>query len=381
MVVKEELLKKTQAYYCLDCGKCTSVCPISRFNGGFSPRRILIGSLTGRYEETLKDEKLYTCLTCGLCGTRCPSDVKFGEFIKNSRFEGQKLGNLIPCSHGGAIQSLMRIMTSTSLEQRRLDWVPRGTQVAEKGEVAYFVGCLPYFDAFFTDLEVDSLKIAKAAVKILNRVDVEPVLLKNERCCGHDLLWAGDLDNFKKLAEHNINAIKESGAKTVITTCAECYRTFKIDYPTYIGPLSFKVLHITEFLIDSVSQGKLDFKKTRKKVTFQDPCRLGRHLGMYEQPRMVLSSVPGLSLVEMERNQQSAICCGTSGWMNCDAISKRIQSYRLKSAQQTGADSLVTGCPKCYIHFKCAMKDPKMGKELEIEIKDLTSIMADALGR
>ena len=381
MVVKEELLKKTQAYYCLDCGKCTSVCPISRFNGGFSPRRILIGSLTGRYEETLKDEKLYTCLTCGLCGTRCPSDVKFGEFIKNSRFEGQKLGNLVPCSHGGAIQSLMRIMTSPSLEQRRLDWVPRGAQVAEKGEVAYFVGCLPYFDAFFTDLEVNSLKIAKAAVKILNRADVEPVLLKNERCCGHDLLWAGDLDNFKKLAEHNINAIKESGAKTVITTCAECYRTFKIDYPTYIGPLPFKVLHITEFLIDIISQGKLNFKKTRKKVTFQDPCRLGRHLGMYEQPRMVLSSVPELSLVEMERNQQSAICCGTSGWMNCDAISKRIQSYRLKSAQQTGADLLVTGCPKCYIHFKCAMKDPKMGKELEIEIKDLTSIMADALGR
>ncbi|MFB0518375.1 MAG: (Fe-S)-binding protein [Acidobacteriota bacterium] len=381
MVVKEELLKKTQAYYCLDCGKCTSVCPISRFNGGFSPRRILIGSLTGRYEETLKDEKLYTCLTCGLCGTRCPSDVKFGEFIKNSRFEGQKLGNLIPCSHGGAIQSLMRIMTSPSLEQRRLDWVTRGAQVAEKGEVAYFIGCLPYFDAFFTDLEVDSLKIAKAAVKILNRADVEPVLLKNERCCGHDLLWAGDLDNFKKLAEHNINAIKESGAKTLITTCAECYRTFKIDYPTYIGPLPFKVLHITEFLIDSVSQAKLNFKKTRKKVTFQDPCRLGRHLGMYEQPRMVLSSIPALSLVEMERNQQSAICCGTSGWMNCDAISKRIQSYRLKSAQQTGADSLVTGCPKCYIHFKCAMKDPKMGKELEIEIKDLTSIMADALGR
>jgi len=272
-------------------------------------------------------------------------------------------------------------MTSPSLEQRRLDWVPRGAKVAEKGEVAYFVGCLPYFDAFFTDLEVDSLKIAKAAVKILNRAGVKPVLLKNERCCGHDLLWAGDLKNFKKLAEHNINAIKESGAKTLITTCAECYRTFKIDYPTYIGPLPFKVLHITEFLIDSVSQGKLNFKKTRKKVTFQDPCRLGRHLGMYEQPRMVLSSVPELSLVEMERNQQSAICCGTSGWMNCDAISKRIQSHRLKSAQQTGADLLVTGCPKCYIHFKCAMKDPKMGKELEIEIKDLTSIIADALGR
>ncbi len=381
MVVKEEVLKKTQAYYCIDCGKCTSVCPISRFNGGFSPRRILISSLTGRYEETLKDEKLYACLTCGLCGTRCPSDVKFEEFIKNSRFEGQKLGNLIPCAHGGAIQSLMRIMTSPSLEQKRLAWVPRGAQIAEKGEVAYFVGCLPYFDAFFTDLEVDSLRIAKSAIKILNRAEVEPVLLKNERCCGHDLLWAGDLENFKRLAQHNIDAIKESGAHTLITTCAECYRTFKIDYPAYMGPLPFKVLHIIEFLIDSISQGKLNFKKTRKKVTYQDPCRLGRHLGMYEQPRMVLSNIPALSLVEMERNQQNAICCGTSGWMNCDAISKRIQSYRLKSARQTGADLLITACPKCYIHFKCAMKDPKIGKELEIEIKDLTSIMADALGR
>ena len=381
MVVKEELLKNTKAYYCLDCGKCTSICPISRFNGGFSPRRILIGCLTGKYQETLRDDKLYTCLTCGLCGTRCPSDVDYINFTKNARFEGQKLGNLTPCAHGGAIQSLMRIMTSPSLEQKRLDWVPRKAEIAEKGEVAYFVGCLPYFDAFFTDLGVNSLKIAKDAVKILNRAGVEPVFVENERCCGHDLLWAGGLEDFIKLAQHNIDAIKQSGAQTLITTCAECYRTFKVDYPAYMGSLPFKVLHITEFLIDNISQGKFDFKRTRKKVTYQDPCRLGRHLGIYDQPRMALSSIPAISLLEMEKNRENAICCGTSGWMNCDAISKRIQSYRLKSAQQTGADFLVTGCPKCYIHYKCAMKDPKMGKELEIEIKDLTSVMADALRR
>jgi len=137
-------------------------------------------------------------------------------------------------------------------------------------------------------------------------------------------------------------------------------------------------VHITEFLAEKL--GTLTFEGDGpRKLTFQDPCRLGRHLGVYEPPRELLTAVPGVELVEMRRSRAGAICCAGGTWSNCDRFAKQIQVGRLREARATGAETLVTACPKCQIHLRCAMKDPKLGEEIAIEIKDVTEIVAGAL--
>jgi heterodisulfide reductase subunit D len=371
-------IKNSKAYMCLECGKCTSVCPVAQFNKGYSPRVLVNRTLRYSAKDILTDKNIWDCLTCGLCDLRCPVDIAYMNLTLATRMAAQKLGEDAVCSHGGAAQSMMRIMTSTNLVQNRMDWIDNDLKVAEKGELLYFVGCLPHFDILFNDIGVHSISDAKSAVRILNYLGITPVVMPQERCCGHDLLWNGDLNSFKKLAEHNINEIKKSGAKKVVFSCPEGYRTFKIDYQKYFD-FDFEVQHITELLNDAVNEGKLKFREMNKTVTFQDACRLGRHLGIYDAPRKVLTAIPGVKLVEMPWNRKQAICCGVSAWMNCSSYSKRIQMLRLKQAKQTGADLFVLSCPKCEIHFNCTMKEEAACDDIIIPTEQLVTFVADAL--
>lgn len=371
-------IKASRAYLCMECGKCTGLCPVSRFNHGFSPRVLVNKAIRSGTSDLLKDKNIWACLTCKLCDERCPVGIEYIDLTLATRLEAQKIGEEAMCSHGGAVQSLMRIMTTPNLEQKRMDWVDKELKIAQSGEVVYFVGCLPYFDVLFSDIEVTTLKAAKASIKILNKLGITPVLLPQERCCGHDLLWGGDLENFKKLAEHNINEIKKAGAKKVIFSCPEGYRTFKIDYLKYFE-CDFEVQHITELLSEAITNGSLKFKKFNKVVTFQDACRLGRHLGIYDEPRVAITSIPELKFTEMTRSRNRAICCGVSAWMNCTTYSKSIQLARLREAKETEAELLLLSCPKCEIHFNCAMKDERAGKDVQIETMQLVTLVAELL--
>ncbi len=375
----EEAIRRTKAYYCLDCGKCTSVCPISRLDPDYSPRRTVQRALSGDGGELLRDGLLWSCLTCKMCDERCESDVYYSELIRDFRIEAHKIGEEGVCSHSGAIQSLMRIMAAPKLEQNRLDWIPEELKISEEGEFLYFVGCLPYFDAFFTDLDLNTLAIAKSTIKLLNHLGIEPALASNERCCGHDLLWTGDVEGFKRLAQHNIEEIKRTGCTKLIASCPECYRTLKVDYPKYVDDLGVEVIHISQFLADKISEGTLKFGGLNRKVTYQDPCRLGRFSGIYDEPRQIIEAIEGLELKEMGKSRKAAICCGTSAWMSCTSLSKQIQVERLKEAKSTGADLLITACPKCQTHFLCAMKDEQLGEDIRIEMQDLTTLAAMVL--
>jgi len=249
------------------------------------------------------------------------------------------------------------------------------------------VGCAPYFEPIFEDIEVSPTSIARNSIRVLNALGIEPMLLPNERCCGHDLLWTGDVETFKKLAQLNVEMIRESGAKKIVFTCPEGYRTFKIDYPQYVK-LDCEPMHITELLAQNLSRLSLyPPAKLRgsnpgvKKVTYQDPCRLGRHLGIYELPRQVIKAIPGIELVEMEHSGAESICCGTSVWTNCSSCSKEIRVERLSEAKATGAELMITSCPKCQIHFKCAMvdKSAERGPDIKMEVMDLVNLVAAAI--
>jgi len=378
MALELNLLKETNAFYCLECGKCTGVCPVARYSGSFSPRRVLARSLFDSHPGENESGGLWSCLTCGQCEEVCPSNIDYDRFIQLQR---KALGiekREGACSHGGIIESISRLMSMEKINQNRLDWLDR-SMVSDKSDVLFFTGCLPYFEVLFEEIEADPLNIARSTLKILNHMGVKPQVLANERCCGHDFFWNGDYAMFEKLAQTNLALIEKSGVKTVITACPECYRTIKKDYPSLNGKQSFAVLHISEFIAKNSDKLKFHKEGIEQIITFQDPCRLGRHMSVYDAPREVLSGLPGMSLTEMAHHHRRAICCGVSGWMNCSQISKNIQANRLREAHRTGAEILVTACIKCKIHLMCAMRDQTLHDEVGLTIRDMTEVVAEHL--
>ncbi len=377
-----DILKRTKALYCQECGKCSSSCPVTRLDPSYSPRLAVEKALLGLEDAVLTDKGLWSCLTCYLCRQRCPLDIEYDELIRTCRAKAASIGIAGNCSHEGVLFSLSRIMANPEARQNRLKWVPKEAEIAQTGDVLYFAGCLPYFNVVFDDINVKNIEIAQSMLRILNAAGIRPVLLENERCCGHDLSFAGDRDNFEKLAKMNMAAITETHVSTVVTTCPECYRTLKIDYPELLGQPKFEVLHASEFLTNLIDEGKIRFPgKLPMKVSYQDPCRLGRHMGVYDAPRKVITSILGVELVEMSRNRESALCCGVSAWMGCGRHSKQMQMERLAEAKSTAADLLVTACPKCQIHFNCALSEklPVNKEEVAIETCDLSVLVARAL--
>lgn len=376
----EDIIQETKTYYCLECGKCTSICPVARYDPAFSPRQIIENALLGFGDEIVFNKELFSCLTCYTCQQECPSDIDFPVFVRKARSIAQDNGQHGVCAHSGQLQSLARLMTSPVIKQKRLEWLSKEYHVSENSDVLFWVGCAPYFAPIFEDVEFNALDVTKASLKILNLLGIEPRLLPDEKCCGHDALWTGDIETFKKLAEHNAAQIKEAGVKRIVFSCPEGYRTFKLDYPDYVD-LGCEVQHISEFLAEKIGQNGVKFKEMKKKVTYQDPCRLGRHLGVYDAPRKVLESIPGIELVEMKHSGLESICCGTSAWTNCDSYSDMLRGDRLCEATETGAELLITACPKCQTHFRCAMTDK--GEEHrstpKIEIMDLANLVANAI--
>jgi len=359
-------IKSSRAYSCLECGKCTACCPVSRYNGVFSPRRVVAETIEGGGEGLISNAALWECLTCGMCEERCPMDVHFSEFMRSLRTVALDRGFSSVPSHGGVLQSLMRMMVSPTMKQDRMWWVTEDLEIESRGEILYFVGCLPYFDGLFApDFKFKPTDIAQATVRILNAAGIQPVVDPNERCCGHDLLWSGDEKNFKMLAEQNVAAIRETGASVVVTACAECASTLRDVYPAYVGAPGFEVKHLAELVTER--SGDLSFKEAAASVTFQDPCRLSRHMGLKDAPRQALDLVPGLTRVEMLHSGSNAMCCGTSAWMSCDQTSKRIQGDRLAEAEDTGADTLVTSCPFCLHMLSDALKARKPGGQVRIQ--------------
>ncbi len=367
-----KLLTQKQIDYCMECGMCTGSCPISREWSSFSPRQMIKQYLLDLDSDLIGSGEIWACLSCAACSERCPVEIDFPEFVSAQRLLARKGGNTPQESHHGMLQAVAGLHTR-KIKQQRTDWARDAGAYGETGEVFYFVGCLPYFEVTFRYLDLTPLDTARSVLKLLNKMGIEPVISNDERCCGHDALWCGDESTFRQLAELNFEAIRSSGAKTVVFSCPEGYVTFKKHYPKVLGELPFEVLHLTEFLCRELPHAGIDFlPSTDNVVTYHDPCRLGRLAGVYDPPRQLLQSLPGSNLVEMQRVRQYALCCGTSAWMQCSSFSKAIQMERIEEAIETGARTLITACPKCQIHLSCALSNV----EPDIEISDLYTYLA-----
>jgi Fe-S oxidoreductase/coenzyme F420-reducing hydrogenase delta subunit len=386
LVAVKELIADTGAFDCVECGKCTTVCPVAKIDPNFAPRTVVLKAMEGIVDNIAKDRDIWTCTTCEQCNAMCPYKVDYSGFIRGMREEAVEFGAAPLCSQGGVIHSVQRIMARTDLKQKRLDWVKSDMKIAEKGEVFYFVGCLPHYDAIFYDREGLRLQnICESAVRIMNKAGIVPVVSNEERCCGHDLNWTGDEEDFEKLMEHNIDLVKRSGAKKVVFTCPECYRTFKMDYQDLAGDLGFELVHMADFVKQLADSGalKLDAaKKSSFTFSYHDSCRLGRHSGIYDSPRELAKAFSGAKFVEMENTRDKAICCGVSAWSNCNANAKKIQVDRVIEAKKVGAERLLMFCPKCQIHMRCAIQDkvPVDPSMVDVKLEDYTVALARLLG-
>ncbi|MCX5801412.1 MAG: (Fe-S)-binding protein [Candidatus Eisenbacteria bacterium] len=386
----ERKIAETKAYNCVECGICTGSCPVSRVNPNFSPRLMVEKLLLGPQDEILADKELWSCLTCKTCSVRCPAQVDYNEFMRAARVAARQEGFEGVDTHAGVLRSIMELHAK-GFRPKSTRWLDASLRTCTRGDDFYFVGCLPYFDVVFKNIELESTPVARSAVRLMNLVGITPVVSENERCCGHDLYWSGNHDDFVRLAKYNLKLISGSGAKRVIFTCPEGYYTFSKLYPEALGKLKFDVLHVTDILLEKVKKGGLVLHAPRSgaertsesgaeplKVTLQDPCRMGRMMGRTEEMRELLALIPGVELIEMPRNRANAVCCGSSAWITCTLCNKQIQLDRLAEAKETGASTLITACPKCRIHLTCAQYDKD--RELNIGIRDIVSLVLDAAG-
>lgn len=373
-----DLRRSSGATRCLECGKCSTLCPLSSFRN-FSVARMAAIHAPGP-DLVSHAGMINRCLTCGACEVRCPQGVHFTSFVRGLREElSQSCRDR--CPHGAALESAARLTTSMSGAGRDLHWITPDLRIAERGEMALFVGCLPLFDIMFEEeLGIQTIEIARSAIRLLNAAGIEPVIVEQERCCGHDLLWNGERETFGALAAANAAAFQAKGVKHIVSACAECARTWKIDYPEAVPGYRPKVEHISELLAREIESGKVKLGGAASRVTFQDPCRLSRHLGVVDAPRKVLAAA-GTDLAEMEHRGADARCCGTAGFIHCDGDSRRMQEQRLDEAMSTGSGTLLTACPKCWIHFACsAHEDHLRARERgTIRVEDLTVFAAQRL--
>jgi Fe-S oxidoreductase len=359
---------------CYQCGLCDTVCPWNRVRT-FSMRKIVREATFGLTE--IESEELWLCTTCGRCPELCPRDVKQIE-------SGVSLRR-IATEYGVFPHSVKPVRTvSASLlgegnpfgEERknRANWA-EGLLVktfTEGMEILYFPGCYLSYDPRLK-------KAARATANILNRAGVDfGILGSKENCCGESIRKTGDEELFKRLARENIKTFIDHGVKKILVSSPHCYHTFKNEYPEF--RVNFEVVHISRYLFELIHEGRLELtKEYGKKVTYHDPCYLGRHNGLYEEPREVLKKIPGLELKEMPDSRKDSLCCGGGGgriWMETPK-GERFSDLRLEQAIGVGAEVLVTACPYCITNFEDSRLN-RVDSEV-IEVKDITEIIQEVI--
>lgn len=358
-------------YTCASCGYCRFGCPVYKEVGLESASvrgkcLLLKDFLEGRieYSDKIRDA-LYMCAQCENCKVNCPTGVDFVAMTKWVREELLKAGQITEGQ-----EMLRKIIAEkgnpfNEPSQERGAWAGSKFPVGKKCENLYFVSCTASYSLN---------RIAKSIFKVLEEADFEFTLLgEKEKCCGNPLLGLGEYDKARELMYANVAAFDELGVKTIFTGCPGCYKVLKHYYPH-----RYRVLHIVQLIDELIRQGRLVFdKELKKKIVYFDGCDLGRHCGIYEEPRNVLRAIPGVELIELDFNRDQAVCCGGPITASYPELSARIASRTVKEAVEKGADMLVAACAACLLNFKEGSK----WANLKIDIQDIMLLLPKHVGK
>lgn len=353
-----------------------------------APPESWLGRRLGRAErqrERIRKfvQGLYECSTCGQCHFVCPSyidTVELWEGIRKS-IVGAGCG---PLENHKALTSSVKSYDNPWQQPRstRDKWAKRAfkqKQIAavpknlgkERAEVLYFVGCTASFDVNIKDVAVNTVRMLQACGVDFGILGVQ------EKCCGSVLLRVGDPE-YERLARQNIETFNSLGIGTLVTSCAGCYKTISQDYPK-VGRMNFEILHMVQFIDRLIQAGRLQFRHpVPMKVTYHDPCHLGRASGIFDAPRRILKAIPGIEFVEIERHHENSRCCGAGGGLKAGfpEIQQKMAQARVRDAVATGATDFVTACPFCYQGLLVGIA----AEGAPLRMRDITEIITRALG-
>ena len=351
---------------CYGCDLCDDACPVRLFNSGDK-----LNIIYNTWNNEDDGVPLYSCLTCSACTNACPQLVDYDSYvdIRRNMIVGGPPATEIP-------HTVLQAVLAAEAEEDADGYFMSIDEYPIDSNIGYYPGCVDYLDQemIFSHVNEGSMNLGDAttsAFTLFEEMGEDVTYLGRDflKCCGHDQKWQGMTEVFEKLKAYNQKKLGESGIDTLVTSCAECFRTFALDYELE----DMKVMHTTEFLIENGFDMNLrsDDDVT---VTFHDPCRLGRQMNIYDQPRDLISSVEGVNLVEMEHHGEDALCCGVSSMMSCNENSRALRVQRFEEVNATGADIMLTSCPKCVSHFECLKfeGDPRH----DFEILDVVSFLA-----
>jgi Fe-S oxidoreductase len=323
-----------------------------------------------------ESEDIWLCVTCKWCVDRCPRGVGIIDVWNSFRRAIVEMGI-------GGIPDSVRITAKNiasvgnpqgEVREKRTDWIKdTGIKPFAKGmDVLYFACC-------FNSYDPNLIRVAKATARIMEKAGISFGILGNEQsCCGESIRKTGNEELFKNLVRSNADVFNKAGVTKIVVSSPHCYHTLKNEYPE-LGA-QFEVVHSSQFVAELIKDKKIQLtKEFKKKVTLHDSCYLGRHNNIYEEPRNVLNSIPGLELVEMLNNRKDGLCCGGGGgriWAETKK-NERFSDIRVRQAIDAGADTLATACPYCMANFEDSVLS--MDKSSVLQVKEIVELVADAI--
>ena len=370
---------------CIQCGICAGTCPYGEVMD-YPPRRIIGMLRAGMIEEVLASDSLLRCVTCYACMAKCPRGLHLTDVLlplmKEETFVRLQE---VPAELQKALANTLRYGNPMGESPRkRAAWaatagvpVPILSEIRRPVDVLWLVEC-------YTSYHPRGQDNSRATAKLLHALDVDFAILGNEeKCVGECARLAGEAGLFETLNDYNVALLSKYRFNRILTGGAHAYDAIKFEYPT-LGA-GHPVEHTTPFLAQRLDALKpLLTKKLGHTVTYHDPCTLGRHNGLYEEPRRLLRAIPGVKLVEMTHNRINALCCGGGGggmWLDTYFRAKgleRLADRCVKEAVATGAEVLAVSCPYEISRFEDSLK--VLGYDKKMVVRDVVEVLAEALG-
>jgi Fe-S oxidoreductase len=368
------LCKELELYECIQCGKCTGGCPVS-IRSSLNPRRLIYEALLGERFNPIEKTEIWECTTCATCAERCPKKIRPYEVVLALRSNVVESGRIKPSVRDALESTFMHGNPWGRVREKRSEWIGDAeVKILDEGEqtdLLYFVCCTAAYDPRVQELP-------RSMLKILQLTGLDFAVLGNaESCCANEMNELGEKGLFEMSQENNMELFAKYQFTQMMTTSPHCFHAFRNEYPEK----NFEVFHYTQLLSRFIHDGKLTLKgELAKKVTYHDPCFLGKQNKIFDEPRHIIQSIPGVEYLEMDRSRERSLCCEGGGgrmWMESESTDERLAEVRVKDAVSMGAEILATACPFCLLTLEDAVKTT--GNEERIQVRDIVELVSEVI--